>query len=271
MKMRLQAFLLTGAFVTMLGAGPTKAIAGDVMYYLPDFRPIWSASSIQDIQFDLGRSNDRLVSCDDWTSIDPNPPTGMTVLTFTLSSPNFGEGDLRLRHQNTADGIAMYQTISYMDSDGVCAAVETEEPIAVIPAGQSGRWLPLAKFALYEVAEDGGLGKQIACQIKRWCCLVNSPMCMTRGPCPQLPFQMDNLNAGSLDTYPRHFQDQFLLIEGIPSGVYWFEDEINPGGIMWESDYTNNSMFLMIAIDQEARRVDVIIPPDDSFASCPAP
>jgi len=83
--------------------------------------------------------------------------------------------------------------------------------------------------------------------------------------------ESDNLNAGSLDTYPRHFQDQFLLIEGIPSGVYWFEDEINPGGIMWESDYTNNSMFLMIAIDQEARRVDVIIPPDDSFASCPAP
>ncbi len=271
MKIRLQAFLLTGALATMLGVGPTDALAGDVTYYLPDFRPLWSSQSIQDIQFDVGRSGDRLVSCDDWTAVDPNPPVGMTVLTFTLASPNFGEGDLRLRHQNTADGIAMYQTIQYMDSAGVCSSFETDEPIAVVPTGQGSRWLPLAKFALYEVAEDGGLGKQVACQIKRWCCLVNTPTCNTRGPCPQLPPQGDNLNAGSRDVYPRHFQDQFLPIEGIKSGWYWFEDEINPGGIMWESDYSNNSMFLMIAIDQEARRVDIIIPPDDSFATCPAP
>jgi hypothetical protein len=268
---RLRAFLLSSALLTALGLDAANAIAGQVTYFLPDFRPYWSSQSIQDIRFDVGRANDRLVSCDDWRLIDPNPPVGMTVLSFTLSSPNFGQGDLRLRHVNTAEGIAMYQTISYMDSAGVCSAVETDAPVAVIPAGQSGRWLPLAKFALYEVAKDGGLGAQVACQMKRWCCLVNTPTCSTRGPCPQLPFQGDNLNAGARDVYPFHFQDQFLPIEGIPSGVYWFEHEINPGGIMWESDYTNNSMFLMIEIDQDARTVQVLVPPDDSFATCPAP
>jgi len=40
---------------------------------------------------------------------------------------------------------------------------------------------------------------------------------------------------------------------------------------MWESNFDNNSMFLMIYIDQDARRVDIIVPPDDSFSTCPAP
>jgi hypothetical protein len=42
---------------------------------------------------------------------------------------------------------------------------------------------------------------------------------------------------------------------------------------MWESDYTNNSMFFQIAIDQEADppTVQIVQPPDGSFSQCPAP
>jgi hypothetical protein len=88
-----------------------------------------------------------------------------------------------------------------------------------------------------------------------------------------LPQRSDNLEAGSRDQYPFHWTDQFLPLDPkvISSGTYWFEDEINPGGIMWESDYTNNSMFLQIAIDQEARTVQILEEPDGAFATCPAP
>ncbi len=289
MNRRLWAFLLSSALLTAAGhraaaanlespASVTGATEG-IMYTMPDFRPWWSSDSVQDIRFDDGRPLDRLVDCDDWTSVGP-APVGMAVLSFTLSSPNFGAGDLRLRRQHMPDGsIEMYQTISQMDPDGVCSAVEIDTPIAVIPSGpeQAGRWLPLAKFALYNVAEDGGLGDRVACQVKRWCCLGSSPTCDTRSGCPRLDpiIGGDNIEAGARDVYPFHWTDQFVPVEDaqgrLPSGTYWFEDEINPGGIMWESDYTNNSMFLMIEIDQDARTVKVIVPPDDSFATCPAP
>lgn len=281
--MRLQAFLLCSALSAIGVAGTAVAggadsagftAGGEGTWFMPDFRPWWSRDSIGDIRFDVGRSGDRLVPCNDWTDVGP-APTGMDVLSFTLSSPNFGQSDLRLRRNNTPDGIEMYQTISWMDSSGACYAVETQDPIAVIPnePRQSGRWLPLAKFALYNVAEDGGLGDQVVCHIKRWCCLGSSPTCPTRGPCPRLPTMSDNLEAGSRDVYPFHWTDQYLPLytpDDVPTGDYWFEDEINPGGLMWESDYTNNSMFMMVHIDREARTVEVTVPPDDSFAICPA-
>jgi hypothetical protein len=290
---RLQALFLGGAMLAVAGCdgsspldrtSPSKVnqpvtearTNGDgITYFLPDFRPWWASDSVRDIRFDVGRSNDRLVSCDDWTLVG-DPPTGMTVLSFTLSSPNFGQGDLRLRRNFTPDGIEMYQTISQMNADGVCSAVEFDQPVAVIPngPGQSGRWLPLAKFALYTIAEDGSIGDRVACQVKRWCCLGSASTCPTRGPCPRLPTSSDNIEAGARDVYPFHWTDQFLPIEGIPSGTYWFEDEINPAvpyPTMYESDYSNNSMFFQIAIDQEARTVQIVQGPDASFSTCPAP
>lgn len=277
MKMRLQGLFLTGAVLAVAGFAQAGTDLGGPTPILPDFRPLWSASSISDIRMDVGHSNDRLVSCDDWTAVDPTPPTGMRVLSFRLASPNFGQGDLRLRRRSTADGIEMYQTISQISADGVCSAVETDAPIAVIPngPGQAGRWLPLAKFALYTIAEDGGIGDRLACQVKRWCCLSSAFMCPTRGPCPRLPGGGgDDLDAGTFDGYPFHWTDQFLPIpvDQIPSGTYWFEDEINPAvpyPVMLESDYSNNSMFFLIRIDQEAGTVQAG-EPDGSFMQCPA-
>jgi hypothetical protein len=210
--------------------------------------------------------SDRVVSCDDWTLIDPNPITGQRVLSFTLASPNVGAGHLRINRVFMADGVHMVQRTSQMDDAGICSSLDTE--IAVIPNGQSGRWLPLARFALYQEAEDGSIGDLVVCQMKRWCCLVSSFACNTNPPCA-LGTLSDNLNAGFRDIYPFHFQDQFIPIEGVPSGRYWVEDTINPGNIMIESDYTNNSMFFKIELDQEAGTVTVIEPPDPSFSTCP--
>jgi len=274
-NLRLNALFLSGALFALAApmAGAQTTNGNGTTYIMPDFRPWWSPSSIGDIRFDVGRSNDRLVDCDDWTSVGA-VPTGMAVLSFTLSSPNFGAGDLRLRRQSMPDGsIEMYQTVWAVDVDGVCTAIEGDTPVAIIPPGslQAGRWLPLAKFALYNVNDDGSVGDRVACQMKRWCCLGSTPTCATRSGCPALPGRSDNLEAGSRDQYPFHWTDQFVPVEGLPSGTYWFEDEINPGGIMWESDYSNNSMFLMININQEARTVTVVQEPDGSFATCPAP
>jgi hypothetical protein len=232
---------------------------------LPDFVPIWRADSFQDIAIDTARSNDRLVSCDDWTAIDPTPITGQRILTFRLGSPNFGQGHLRTRRVMTGDGYVFYQTTSQLNQDGSCTSIE--QPIAVVPLDQAGRWLPLAKFTLYQVTDDGGVGDVVACQMKRWCCLISIPTCSVSPPC-SLPCQGDCIDAGARDVYPFHWQDQFIPIEGVPSGYYWVEDEINPAQVLIESNYDNNKMMFQIYLDQEARTVTVTMPPDDP-GTCP--
>lgn len=235
---------------------------------LPDFRPIWSTLSLGDIAIDTARDNDRLVSCDDWTVVDPTPITGQRVLSFTLSSPNFGRGHFRTRREATDRGWVIYQTTSLLNDDGTCSSIEDE--IAVVPADQAQerRWLPLAKFTLYEVAEDGGVGPALVCQMKRWCCLLSKPICNINAPC-SLP--CDDLggciDAGARDLYTFHWQDQFIPIEGIPSGVYWVEHVINPANVLIESNYDNNSMLFMIELNQEAGTVRVVQEPKDP--GCP--
>lgn len=251
-----------------------SAAGGGDNFIFPDFRPWWGPGSVDDIAVTTGLARDRLVSCEDWTLVDPSPPTGRRVLSFQLWSPNFGQGDMRLRRQTMPDGsVQFFQRFWRVNANGSCEAVETDFPIATRPTGtdQSSRWLPLAKFALYTIADNGGIGDRVACQIKRWCCLSSVPRCATRGTCPTLPTSgtSDSIEAGAYDGYPFHWTDQFLLIEGLPSGEYWFEDEINPGTMIYESDYTNNSMFFKIYIDQEAGTARVTQPPDGSFMQCP--
>lgn len=252
-----------------IGSSTRAAGGGTLVDVLPDFRPMWASYSMQDIRITTANPSDRIVSCDDWTQIDLTPITGQRVLSFTLGSPNFGRGHLRIRSQVQSDGNHMVQVTSQMDQDtGECFSDPTGTEIAVIPNGQSGRFLPLARFALWTEAEDGGIGDLAVCQIKRWCCLVNTPTCDTNPPCP-LATLNHNLNAGSRDVYPFHFQDQFIPIDGLKSGNYWVEDTINPGNIMIESDYENNSMLFKIQLDQEARTVTILEPPDPSFSMCP--
>ncbi len=63
--------------------------------------------------------------------------------------------------------------------------------------------------------------------------------------------------------------DQLIPIEGVPSGRYWVEDTINPGNLLFESDYTNNSMFFKIALFQEIGAVQILERPDPLFQTCP--
>ncbi len=234
---------------------------------LPDFAPRWASDSLQDIRIDVARSNDRLVSCDDWTVIDPTPITGQRVLSFTLGSPNLGQGHLRTRRQLSGEGWVFYQTTSLLNGDGTCSS--TEQQIAVVPPEQAGRWLPLAKFTLYQVTEDGGVGDVVACQIKRWCCLVSIPTCPVTPPCSLPCPGGDCINAGTRDVYPFHFLDQFIPIEGVPSGLYWVEHEINPAQVLIESNYDNNKLIFQIDLNQEDRTVMVTKPPVDP-PQCPA-
>jgi hypothetical protein len=177
---------------------------------------------------------------------------------------------LRTRRQSSGGEWHFFQTTSQIDEAGTCSAVEQE--IAVIPTGfeggATGRWLPLASFSLYNIADDGGLGDLVVCEMKRWCCLVSISTCNTNPPC-SLSGGTDGINAGTRDVYPYHWQDQFIPIQDVPSGQYWFVHTINPAGVLIESDYSNNSAYFLIDLNQEATPPTAVILWSDQ-SMCPA-
>jgi hypothetical protein len=111
--MRSQALFLGSAVLAALSASLAASNAAakvggpSLTDILPDFRPWWGLSGMQDIRIDHAQTNDRLVSCDDWTQIDPRPITGQRVLSFTLASGDLGAGHLRISRLSMADGIHM--------------------------------------------------------------------------------------------------------------------------------------------------------------------
>lgn len=283
MRVEMRTLLLGTSFVAAMGTGYgslgaapgagtnssrlESAANGAPVAVLPDMVP-WSVEEVATFGMTTANSTDRLVSCDDWTQIDPTPITGQRIISFQVGSANMGQGHMRLRRSaQMPDGWHFYQTTSYVDGGGVCTSSEQE--IGVVPLGQDGRWLPLASFSLYAVAADGGIGDLVVCQVKRWCCLSSAPTCpglTSRSPCA-LGFQSDNIDAGTRDVYPFHWLDQFVPVQNVPSGQYWFEHQINPAGLILESDLTNNSLFFKIEIDQTAGTARIIEPPDPSI--CP--
>lgn len=262
---RFGATSISAALALISGGFAQGGVLTDV---LPDMQP-WAAEEISTFGIAPGgaNSNDKLVSCDDWTNIDPTNISGQEIITFQVGSANLGRGHLRTRRESREDGWHFFQTFSQIDEVGTCSAVEQE--IAVIPPGQGSRWLPLASFSLYNVAEDGGVGDLVVCQMKRWCCLISITTCNTNPPC-SLASQTDSINAGTRDVYPNHWQDQFIPVQNVPSGQYWFKHTINPAGLLIESDYSNNDVWFLIELNQEAS------PPTARILSseqtmCPAP
>jgi hypothetical protein len=221
---------LTAGFGTNIGGSPSLA---DARYYnVP------------------ATSSHRRVTCDDWTTVGESL-AGQKIISFTNSTFNVGNGDLRIRNVNTPNGITFMQTYTVKNED----SCSTEEyAITNIPAGQGGRYFPLASMALYEVTDDGGLGDQVVCQVKRACCLVSfGQVCpVDRQGCPALPTSQHNIHAGNRDTYGANFTDQVIPIQDVPSGYYWVEVKANPFGDILESNYDNNAAYFMIFLDQDA-------------------
>jgi len=235
-------------------------------YVLPDMQP-WSLEEVSTFGLAYANSNDRLVSCDDWTQISPELITGQRIITFQLGSANLGLGHLRVRRgPQMPDGWRFFQTTSQVDNAGQCYS--TEQEIAVVPPGQNGRWLPLASFSLYTEADDGSVGELVVCQMKRWCCLGSSPTCNTIRPPCSLGYQTDNIDSGTRDVYPFHWQDQFVPLQNVPSGRYWFEHKINAARVLIESDYSNNSLWFKIELNREADTVRIVEYPNASV--CPS-
>src|SRR6266849_3323143 len=89
------------AVLALIGGGVAQG--GVLTDVLPDMYP-WSAEEVQTLRTATANSNDKLVSCDDWTQIDPTNISGQRIITFQVGSANLGRGHLRTRRHSISDG-----------------------------------------------------------------------------------------------------------------------------------------------------------------------
>lgn len=66
------------------------------------------------------------------------------------------------------------------------------------------------------------------------------------------------IQKGWGDVYTYHLDGQWIVIDGVPDGLYYLEMVVNPYGVLQELDYSNNTVLIPVRIGG---------PPNDHFAS----
>ena len=104
-----------------------------------------------------------------------------------------------------------------------------------------------AFYRLYEVAPDGGLGAQVAGGEKVSFCLIDSsPFDVNLPGAPHLPVyaqcerRTQGISVGWADVYTSDLDDQWIEVEDLPPGEYWFETIVDPYDNLIEADESNN-------------------------------
>ncbi|MFC1759025.1 lysyl oxidase family protein, partial [Planctomycetota bacterium] len=113
-------------------------------------------------------------------------------------------------------------------------------------------------YALYNlrlVLPDGGVGPLVATSDKVSFCLLDFALFDSDIPgAPAIPQFTDcevstqGISVGWADVYPADIPDQWIDVEDVPPGEYWFETVIDPFNLIKESNDDNNSMQTRVVI-----------------------
>lgn len=79
--------------------------------------------------------------------------------------------------------------------------------------------------------------------------------CFTPDEPSQRGFQVVGVSAGWQDVYTASLPDQFVEITGVPDGQYVLEIELDPHDVFVESDDSNNTICLMVALEGSAAEI----------------
>jgi hypothetical protein len=187
---------------------------------------------------------------------------------FTHVSWDAGAGPLEIRPSyNPATGISQgYQALYTMPSPGVWKFAYTV-PIAgpMIWTPPSDYNFPLDRFALYDVAPDGGVGSLVATSPKVLYCMTSDtrvggvPNTPTNneypsGACLQ-PEGKLGLSVGWGDQYEATDGGEGIPITSLPNGTYWLRGEVDPYHYFEESDDSNNATDTKLQIEGDTVKV----------------
>lgn len=98
-------------------------------------------------------------------------------------------------------------------------------------------WITKEKFYLYSLIDENG-NKVTTGSKRAWCIMDHNRFnCNNQG-----------ISVGDHDEYGTKEHCQFLVIDGLPDGIYTFEVTINPEKIFEEDDYSDNTLTKKIKI-----------------------
>jgi hypothetical protein len=194
---------------------------------------------------DLVIWDDPLLGFNYFDYLDQHPATQRKIMRFSTAVKNAGSGPLTVHGGDVVDGQQqVLQVVTHADGS-------TSEYVAgsyvFHPTHGHVHFGDYALYRLYEVADDGGLGPQVAGGEKVSFCLIDSvPFDVALDGAPGLPIysscerQTQGISIGWADVYASDLDDQWIDVESVPAGRYWLETFVDPFNHLIEQDETNN-------------------------------
>jgi hypothetical protein len=260
MRGRTRYFLLVLLSVLLAGLLPVAHAAPATPIKYPDLRSLIPPSDLA-VAYESGRK----------------------VLHFTHVIFNAGEGPLEIRpeYDPATDMASGFQRLYTVDDTGKLVLAQE---VSIADGKLLFFWhaphhhyhFPIAEHGLYEVTADGGVGAPVSMSPKLGYCLSDTELVEPRDLSPTgtvygadrcfNPTRIIGISAGWGDVYQWTEPGQSIDVNDVSDGFYWFRSTVDPDNYLIESDKTNNTTDVLIAIQGDT--VSVVQEPGFTPGRC---
>lgn len=186
---------------------------------------------------------------------------GATLLRFTNTVANVGDGPLELRPENTGETTTAFQRV-FTHDERLDWMLKSEHEIGTFvfhPQHDHWHFEAFAEYQLREVAAGGGVGEVLReAQDKVSFCVADS-LAVNRGlahfsstsayPTSCDPDAIQGISVGWADRYGWRLYGQWIDISGLPDGTYYLTSGADPLDLIDETKETDNRFALKIRIE----------------------
>ncbi len=189
---------------------------------------------------------------------------GTTLLRFSNTIGNKGDGPLELRPENAGGTTTAYQRVFTHANSGRWR-LASEHPVGSFvfhPEHTHWHFEAFSEYQLRKVAPDGGIGRVLReTKDKVSFCVADSlaifeglahasPAAVYPTTCSQDATQ--GLSVGWADRYGWQLPGQWVDVTGMTRGTYWLTSRADPLDLIDETDETDNRAATMIRISRDA-------------------
>ena len=192
--------------------------------------------------------------------IQKDRSTGTRLLRFSNTIANLGQGRLDvIPINNAATGLTdAYQRVYTHTAAGAWSVQNTVHAgtFAFHPAHNHWHFDEFALYELRGVAADGSIGTNVyGSSAKVSFCMMDTTRitstiehssAKTYSTCPR--DQVQGISVGWADAYGWRLAGQSIDVSGVPDGTYWLVSTSDPGGRLLETNDSNNTTALRVAI-----------------------
>ena len=178
---------------------------------------------------------------------------GQRVLRLSNHILNRGPGPLEVRGINDPEQRLTLVNQHIYHSEGVI--LEREAGAYVFhPEHEHWHIEAFASYELWTLNNRGGLADLVGLNDKVSFCLRDNTRFSEMSEVAARPtylacgLNIQGISAGWVDTYRFHLPGQIIDITGLPDGIYALRSVVDPDGVLWEVNETNNAVVLYVEI-----------------------